>query len=427
MIKGKHMCKLLLIGLVLPSLSAASEPGVSAVDLANKMIKANSTNLSSIQGRFLCEKKDRLADGGKATIQLYTDMLNNSTRTSYRDQIERTIKLLKEDYKDGYADQSLEFSGTYVSPTKFSLNRRELSMPHNPLLLFKANGEKAMQYFEQGKHAIIDLCDVKNGLVRDRKNELGLIRNWAGPINHIRTNEKVEIVENTTYMGNNAIILKQGPTEWSLGEFSITHTVLPDKGYIAARTEYRDVETNTLVRAIDCSNIVELQPGIWRPLEVVDTKYAFSSYNFEEYQELDVDTVKKLTFVETPKINTDIPQETFDIVVPPGTTKVVDKTLDKPLVIEHDPDYVDTGAAYIESVLKSEEGYSNSPNNNPPNDTTNPENNNTTIEGDAHPPKSEQTDATALGVKVLIALVGFIALIAVSLIVYKARHGSNSV
>ena len=47
-------------------------------------------------------------------------------------------------------------------------------------------------------------------------------------------------------------------------------------------------------------------------------------------------------------MNADLPADTFNIVVPPGTTKVVDKTLDKPLVLEHDP--CDMGAAYIEAV-----------------------------------------------------------------------------
>ena len=95
-----------------------------------------------------------------------------------------------------------------------------MDLPEQPLILFKANDEKSMQYYEEGQHVVIDRCDVKNGLVRDRKNELGLLEKWAGPVNDIRTNEKVQITGRTTHRGDEAVILKQEPTAWSLGEFS---------------------------------------------------------------------------------------------------------------------------------------------------------------------------------------------------------------
>ena len=418
------MWRILLIGLALASLASASEARISAVDVANRMIEANSKMITSFEGRFICAKKDRLTDGGKASIKLYESMLGNSERPTHKEQIQRTIESLKEDYKDGYADHVLEFSGVYVSPTKFSLFRQELNSPEKLRILFKANGEKSMQYFQEGKHALIDRCDVKSGLVRNRKNELGMIETWMGSINHIRTNEQVEIVEETTYMGHRALIVKQGPTEWSLGEFSITHTVLVEKGYLAARSEYRDKETGTLVRAIECSNIVEIQPGIWKPLEVVDTKYALSSYNFPEYQELEVDTIKKLTFIETPKVNVDIPEEVFDIVVPPGTTKVVDKTFDKPLVLEYDPCYVDTGAAYIEGALGIKGEVVRPLNDEQPESMHKAENDRNHIRDDTHSQAMEETSAAGSGAKTLIVLAVLVIVAGTLLMVYRVRHGS---
>ena len=81
------MSKMILIGLVVSLLTADSMEDLSAVDIADQMIAANTRTAFNLEGRFLCVTRDRLRDGGQATIALYEKTLNDSTQSSHREQV----------------------------------------------------------------------------------------------------------------------------------------------------------------------------------------------------------------------------------------------------------------------------------------------------------------------------------------------------
>ena len=320
-----------LVSLMLFVCNANGE--MSAIEIADKMIEANNI-INSVEGEFEYTIRHKLTDGGQHHIAYFQKLAEGvDSNSNRRETFEKLLEAAKEDVEDGFSDHAIGFSGVYLSPTRFSILRQELSNPESSILKFTSNGEKGIQYNAKSSHAIID-WSKKPGLIKNRSNELKLLQSWRDSVNQIKTNEKVKVLERTTYKGNKAVVVKQEPTPFSLDVFSITYTVLPDKGYIAAKTEFRENKTGTLVRVIEQDDIQEIQPGIWRPLETTETRYKLLSYDLDEYQELELDTIKSLIFKKPPAINHKYADSVFSINVPKGTAHIVDKTFKKPLELE---------------------------------------------------------------------------------------------
>ncbi|MBI9015772.1 MAG: hypothetical protein JEZ07_00790 [Phycisphaerae bacterium] len=313
---------------------AVGSESISATDIALKMIEANS-KAQSFKGSFTRIIKTNAGENAEENIKKRYEALieGGALSTGEKDKMRKAMLIRIEQVKNnnGYTVNTERYEGVIDRKNnRYSYKILDWDSTDKYLpVTYVCDGEKTLVFSEIASHAVVDWENTANSNMI--KNDLHFTSQWAGLPNRLYTSDKVSIVETTSFEGKSAIVIKQEPTDFSLGLWDVYHTVIPEMGYMSVKTEYRHPENNCLIRKIEAFNIQQLHEGVYRPLRWVDITYKMLAAGKSE-----IDVIEEVEFDDSSIVlNPQVSDSFFDVRVPRGISRIIDKTVKgKPLDIE---------------------------------------------------------------------------------------------
>jgi hypothetical protein len=308
---------------------AAWSPAHAAVDpetVADSMVRANQ-QLKNVTGRFKVTRRRyyHAADFDRMRSQA-ADVGKGQSAELQAQIIKSADELIDRVKRVGYEEHVQEFVGTLSADERFSFTRQTFDATGKPGgatedLIF--DGAIGLEYLHESGSAVriqLSKDDPQTSLIARELMSVLPVADWALRSNRIVEKGNVSLMDTKQQNGSTTLVIKQAPTRYTFGRYSITHTV-PVENAVATKSVFSSDKSGRVVRQVINDGVEEIAPGIWRP-----SKSSVTIYN-ETVLEADAKSEEGIfEVIDIIGVNRSLPNSLFSTAAPRDTKGLMDLT-----------------------------------------------------------------------------------------------------
>ena len=284
----------------------------SPESIAIEMLR-NYSAISLVKGTFKCSM---LARQDPEEVSRHFDGLIETSPDTMRKGLQRAKEdVIKMAAQSGYVGCTETFSGSFDNTGRLKMVESNGGNDY----LYISDGEKALCYSTLNR--VAELMDPKDptSIIQGKRGITETVKDWMTGTNAVWTAEGMALDTGHEANSSGIVVLEHTPIGEVAGMFKRTIEVCIDKGHVPQRIEVYHASTGRLLRVIENRNIMEVRPGIWRPMKRVSTLYEMT-----ETGDVVASRITTLEWDQIDGINDEVDEADFEVKAPHDVIGVVD-------------------------------------------------------------------------------------------------------